>query len=229
MLRALLGVFRSYDPLGAMGQNFSAMLTLADEMTVAAGEMFFTGSALPEARTNLYQHDVRLNQLERKVRRQVVAHLAMPGNHPHISYSVMLFSLVKDVERIGDYAKNLSEVVDIRHSALAEDEIASELQEIRQGVEDVFESLSGVFASGDRRRAVELILQRRDAAHRCDALLERIARSDYDACNATALALGTRYYKRIGGHVLNVLSSVVMPIHKIDYYDEDETPDMRPS
>ena len=24
------------------------------------------------------------------------------------------------------------------------------------------------------------------------------------------------------GHVLNVLSSVVMPLHKIDYYDEDE-------
>ena len=34
--------------------------------------------------------------------------------------------------------------------------------------------------------------------------------------------LGTRYYKRIGGHVLNVLSSVVMPLHKVDYDDEDE-------
>jgi hypothetical protein len=34
--------------------------------------------------------------------------------------------------------------------------------------------------------------------------------------------LGCRYYKRIGGHVLNILSSVVMPLHKIDYYDEDE-------
>ncbi len=31
-----------------------------------------------------------------------------------------------------------------------------------------------------------------------------------------------RSYKRISGHVLNVLSSVVMPLHKIDYYDEDE-------
>ena len=65
MLRALLSVFRTHDPLGAMGQNFSAMLTLANEMTVAAGEMFFTGSASPEARTNLYHHDVRLNQLKR--------------------------------------------------------------------------------------------------------------------------------------------------------------------
>jgi hypothetical protein len=36
------------------------------------------------------------------------------------------------------------------------------------------------------------------------------------------LVLATRFYKRIGGHVLNVLSSVVMPLHKVDYYDEDE-------
>ena len=227
MLRALVSVFRTHDPLGAMGQNFSAMLTLANEMTVAAGEMFFTGSASPEARTNLYQNDVRLNQLERKVRKQVVAHLAISGNPSDVTYSVLLISLVKDVERIGDYAKNLSEIVDIRRAALADDEITLELQEIRRGVEDAFEALSGVFASVDRERAVDLIEQRRDAAHRCDALIERIALSDYDACIATALALGTRYYKRIGGHVLNVLSSVVMPIHKIDYYDEDEMQDAR--
>ena len=53
-------------------------------------------------------------------------------------------------------------------------------------------------------------------------------RNDDDACTATALALGTRYNKRIGGHVLNVLSSVVMPIHKIDYDDEDHVPETTP-
>ena len=37
--------------------------------------------------------------------------------------------------------------------------------------------------------------------------------------------LATRYYKRIGGHVLNILSSVVMPLHKVDYYDEEELPE----
>jgi hypothetical protein len=32
--------------------------------------------------------------------------------------------------------------------------------------------------------------------------------------------MGARFYKRIAAHVLNVLSSVVMPLHKLDYYDE---------
>ena len=42
------------------------------------------------------------------------------------------------------------------------------------------------------------------------------------------LVLATRYYKRIGGHVLNVLSSVVMPLHKVDYYDEDVLTGVQP-
>ena len=34
------------------------------------------------------------------------------------------------------------------------------------------------------------------------------------------MVLLTRFYKRVGGHLLNVVSSVVMPLHKVDFYDE---------
>ena len=148
----------------------------------------------------------------------------MSGNRPDVPYSLLLVSLVKDVERIGDYAKNLAELSDIRSGAPVEDEFTLELEQIRREAEASFKELSVVLGSSDREWAVELIRQGRDAAHRCDALIARIARSDHDARTATTLVLGTRYYKRIGGHVLNVLSSIVMPIHKIDYYDEDEIP-----
>ena len=42
---------------------------------------------------------------------------------------------------------------------------------------------------------------------------------------AVDLTLGSRFYKRIQGHLLNLLSAVVMPLHKLDYYDEDSIPD----
>lgn len=224
MFKELISAFRSSDPLAAMGKNFSAMLKLSYEMTVSAGEIFRTGSASPETRTALYEHDVRVNQLERTIRKQVVAHLSLSGNRADVPYSLLFMSLVKDVERIGDYAKNLSEIPDLHPGPLTDDEITKEIQEIRRGIEGSFKVLSEVFTTADRERAAQLIQQRRDAAQRCDALITRIARSSYDAGTATAAALGTRYYKRISGHVLNVLSSVVMPIHKIDYYDEDEVP-----
>jgi len=225
MLEELLSVFRGSDPLRAMAKNFEEMLALTCDMTSSAGDMLFKGSTTPQERTELYARDVRVNQLQREIRKQVVAHLSLPGHRPDVAYSLLLISLVKDVERIGDYTKNLAEVTDIRPGPPPDDEITAELQEIRLEVEGAFKALLTVFAASNRARAVELIRQGRDAAHRCDALIARIARSDYDASTTAAMVLATRYYKRIGGHTLNVLSSIVMPIHKIDYYDEDEIPD----
>lgn len=221
MLRELLSIFRSGNPLSAMGDNFARMLKLAYELTVSAGDIYFGKPATPEERTHIYKQDVMVNKLERMIRKQVVAHLSIAGNTPSVPYCLFLMSLVKDVERIGDYAKNLAEVVDVRPEPLPDDEVVAELKEIRVAVESGYAATSEVFAKSDHERAMGLIREGRDLAHRCDALIGIIARKDYDASTTTAIVLGTRYYKRIGGHVMNILSSVVMPLHKLDYYDED--------
>ncbi len=127
-----------------------------------------------------------------------------------------------DVARLGVYAMNLSEVVDIQTGPLPDDELVGELREIRRGVEVAFQAAAHIFEASDREQAMEMIQQGRDTAHRCDVLITRIGRGGYDGETTTALVLITRFYKRIGGHVMNILSSVVMPLHKIDYYDEDE-------
>ena len=224
MLRELLAIFRSENPLSVMGEQFARMLKLTLEMSITAGTIFFENRNEPEDRTRIYEQDVRVNQLERSIRKRVVAHLSLPGNTPDVPYCLLLMSLVKDVERIGDYAKNLAELVDIRPQPVPDDEILHELQEIRRGVEDAFRSTWEIFASSDAERAMQYIRQGRDLAYRCEALIPRIARANYDASTAAVLVLCTRYYKRIGGHAINVLSSVVMPLHKVDYYDEDEIP-----
>ena len=221
MLRELLSIFRPGNPLRAMADNFAKMLELTHEQTAKAGEIYFRRSASPEDRTEIRRIDVQVNKLEREIRRQVITHLSMRGTTPQVPYCLLLMSLVKDVERIGDYAKNLSEVVDYSTNPLPEDDITAELREARAFVENTFESTAEIFSESDRERAIELITEGRDLARRSDLLLTRIARSDYDAGQTTAAVLGTRYYKRIGAHILNILSSVVMPLHKLDYYDED--------
>lgn len=220
MLREFLSIFRSGQPLEAMGENFAQMLKLTYEQTIQAGEIYFGKAASPDERTQIYKWDVKVNKLERAIRKQVIAHLSVRGNTASLPYSLLLMSLVKDVERIGDYAKNLSEVVELHSGPLPDDEIVAELREIRSGVEGAFAVTADVFASSDRERAVELIREGRDLTHRCDALVQRIAGSSHDAGITTALVLGTRFYKRIGAHAINILSSVVMPLHKLDYYDE---------
>ncbi len=222
MLRELLGILRGDNPLRAMGDNFAQMLSEANQLTKDAGEMFFGEPVTPEERTQIYQRDVQINKLQRRVRKQVISHLSIRSNTSDLPYCLALLSLVKDVERIGDYAKNLAEVREIHPAQLPEDDILAELREIRTGVERAFAVAAEVFAASDRERALELLQHGQELRHRSDVLIERIAAGTHDARTTTAFILGTRYYKRIGAHVLNVLSSVVMPLHKLDYYDEDE-------
>lgn len=220
MFRELISIFRGDNPLGRMGDNFTKMLSLTRDQTVRAGEIFFSKPASPEERTQIYKQDVKVNKLERKIRKQVIAHLSIAGNSADVPYSLLLMSLVKDVERIGDYAKNLAETLDVSGAILPDDDTVAELREIRNGIEGTFEAVAEVFAQSDEEEAVALIRQGRDMSHRCDALIDRIAKSDYDAATTVAVTLGTRFYKRIGAHLLNILSGVVMPLHKLDYYDE---------
>ena len=221
MLRELLAIFRSDKPLAAMGANFAEMLRIAYQMTVKGGDMYFGETVAPNERTQIYKWDVAVNKLERTIRKQVIAHLSL-GNSASLPYCLLLMSLVKDVERIGDYAKNLSEVRELHPNPLPDDEIVAELREIRAGVEQEFSETAEIFATSDQERALALTREGRDRTHRCEALVAQVAQSDYDASTATAVVLGARFYKRIAAHVLNVLSSVVMPLHKLDYYDEDE-------
>ncbi len=226
MLKELLSLFRSDQPLREMGENFAEMLRLTYEMTLQAGEVYFGDRVSAEARSNLYRRDIRVNKLERTIRKEVIAHLSISGTSQSLPYCLLLMSLVKDVERIGDYAKNLSEIREFHPEPLPDDEFVSELQEIREGVEQAFSITAEVFASSDHERAVALIQEGRILTHRCDMLVGRVAASGYGARDAAAVVMGTRFYKRIAAHVLNVLSSVVMPLHKLDYYDESVIPDV---
>jgi phosphate uptake regulator len=220
MLKELLSIFKSGEPLAEMGENFAKMLGLTYEMTIKAGEVYFSESLQADDRTVVYKRDVKVNKLERRIRKQVIAHLTLADDTASVPYCLLLMSLVKDVERIGDYAKNLSEARDHHPSALPDDQIIHEMREIRSEIEAGFAEISSVFETSDHERAVELIREGRDLTRRCDAVVGRVARSEYDASTATSVVMGARFYKRIAAHVLNVLSSVVMPLHRLDYYDE---------
>jgi phosphate uptake regulator len=224
MLREIISIFRADDPLASMAANYTRMLELTREMTLSAGRIGLDGNGAPADRTGIYDQDVQVNKLERTIRKQVVAHLSVESNSPDLPYCLVLVGLVKDVERIGDYAKNLSELAELHPGPLPQDDVAAELQEIRSRVEEMFGAAIEVFHERDAEAAGDLIRGGRADAHRCNALLGRVARGSHSAATTTVLVLALRYYKRIGGHLLNVLSSMVMPLHKVDFFDEDARP-----
>ena len=221
MLQELLSIFRGGNPLSKVADNFALMLNLTREMNYTAGQIFFGEEHEENAQDKVHKTDAEVNELERIIRRSLTTHLSIPGNNADAPYSLLLMSLVKDVERLGDYAKNLSEIIEIRPAPLPTGTEFSELMMVRRRVELAYQACANVVLSSRKGEAIELIRQGRETARRCDSLIVTIGESDYDAATTTAFILGTRYYKRINAHVLNVLSSVVMPLDKIDYHDED--------
>ena len=80
MFRELISIFRGDNPLGHMGDNFAKMLGLSQDQTIRAGQIFFSKPPSPEKWTQIYKQDVKVNKLERKIRKQLIAHLSIAGN-----------------------------------------------------------------------------------------------------------------------------------------------------
>lgn len=222
MLKELLTLFRSDDVIARMAADFSKMVDLSEELTVRAGHvLFMEGASESTELEEISKRDVEINRLERGIRKQLIAHLILTRDPSNVTYCLLLMSLVKDVERLGDYAKNVAEILSEGGGPLPDDENGAEIRYIRKEVERTYSSVNEVFSTSDTRAATQLIQQGREVNRRCDELIQRVARSSYDAATTTSMVLAARYYKRIEAHLLNILSGIVMPLHKLDYFDED--------
>lgn len=221
LIKELLSIFRGDTPLKELATEFTKMFGLAQQNARQAGHVFFDDALTPESRTQICDQDIEINQGERKVRKILVAHLALKGNQIDAPYALLMMNVVKDVERLGDYAKNLLQIRDLYEGPLPDDNRVAELRDIRSQVDQIFENAFEIFNESHSKRALKRVQQCRDLCQRCDVLVTKVSQSDYDAKTTTAMILSTRYYKRFAGHLANILSSVVMPLHKVDFFDED--------
>lgn len=220
MFKELLSIFTGDNPLSEISEAFTEMLQITQDMTLEASAIFWQTNPPMDRIKTLYERDVQVNKLERAIRKKVATHLTVnPGRD--VPYCLLMMSLVKDVERLGDYAKNLAETTELAEQPIPEDELTGALRDIRDGIENMAREAARVFADSDRERATNLTHEGRSMTKRCDEVVRHIARADYPTALAVKLTLGARYYKRIAAHMLNLISSVIMPLHKLDYYDED--------
>ena len=227
MLKDLLSKFRGEPQLLRVGDEFSGMLELCESMFLDINKAFWASTITEELRNETYKRDIRLNKAERSIRKQVFAHLTLySGSNSDTPYCLVLMNVVKDAERIGDYVKNIAEIPVMAASDIPEGDIRNELRGIGVEIEKLLAEVTPVFRDSDREHAELLIRLGRQATHRSEGLLPRIASSDFSSQAAVSAALAARFYKRIVCHVVNILSTVIMPIHKIDFFDEDEIESM---
>ena len=229
MWSTLIQLFRPGNPMEGLSDDFEKMYGIVQEMAQMVRPHIFKHSLTLEQRSEIYKLDIQVNKLERAIRKRVVNHVTM--SREQIPYCLLLMSLVKDVERIGDYIKNISEISELGGGSIPDGDLSRELAELADTAMLMMNEVYTVFSNEQQERANELVQIGRMAGKRCDHLLVALAKSDFTATETTSLVLLTRFYKRVSGHLLNIASSVIMPLHKIDFYDEqlvtfDNNPDM---
>ncbi len=221
MLKELLSAWRGRDALARMFDEFDRMLEETHWMFQQAVEVFFSRVDWQAVQSPLYERDKTVNKLERSIRAQVVKHLSI-RQEANVAACLVLMSVVKDAERIGDYCKNIFEVGKFYTSEFTSADYLDSLERIRTELEDLFGLTKAAFGQSDVHRARRVQKQFGVTSKECDeliqALLQRHASIETD--EAVAYSLLARHMKRIGAHLSNISSAVIAPVHKLDYMDE---------
>ncbi len=220
MLRDLLRMWRKIDLLKDALRDFLGMIDAVEQSFRCATDALSGKCDCAGAREVIYKTDIQVNKTERRIRKNLVEHLAVNprGDAPAC---LILMSVSKDAERAGDYCKNLLEVAEMFHDKLENTEYADDLREMTDQVADSFTKTRKAFGEDDQVVGHEVTVEEVRFAKRSDDLVEKIANDEKLKSNqAVCLALTFRFLKRVNAHLGNIASSVVMPLHKIDYFDE---------
>jgi phosphate uptake regulator len=164
--------------------------------------------------------DRKLNAFERDVRRKVMTHLSL-GNPGDLATGLVLISIVIDVERIGDYAKNIHDLA-VQHPSRLDGGAAEErIAKIEREALKLFRTAARAFKSGDENDARTLMREYKDEISRdVRRLEEALVGGTIDGispADSASLALYGRFLKRIAAHARNLASSVVNPFDRIGY------------
>jgi phosphate transport system protein len=179
-----------------------------------------------EGKINVYDQDIQINTYQREVRKKVLKHLAITGG-ANIIPGLILTSIVIDIERLGDYTKNIMDLAIAHPKKLTCATYEESIGEIETATMELFDKVIPTVKETNKGEAQRLIEGYWWILTKCDEILTRLIQETGEtaACtvgNAVTTALYTRYLKRMSAHLLNICTSVVNPFEAISFYQEND-------
>jgi len=168
---------------------------------------------------DIRDQDIAINKYEREVRRNVFNHLCVAGMED-LNSGLVLVSIIIDLERVGDYTKNMVELAESIDKVLKGGKFEKDLHRVENAVEDTFKRVREILEEADDKKAEDLLIEYIWVNKICDQhVSDLLNKKDSKMSNAKAVALGLyfRYLKRINSHLRNVATSVVNPFPRIGF------------
>ncbi|MCA9299009.1 MAG: PhoU domain-containing protein, partial [Phycisphaerales bacterium] len=102
------------ESMTAITAEFGQMLDAGRHCFDTAANALLGGTDPEVIRNNLFETDKSINRSEQQLRRHLVVHVTVHGS-TSLPACLVLMSVVKDAERIGDYAKNIFDLTPQSH------------------------------------------------------------------------------------------------------------------
>ena len=191
-----------------------------DKMMKIAEEMFSyaTSSFLRETRneSEIYEIDKSINKLEIETRKKVYEHLSI-NPRQDVTSSLILTTIVIDIERIGDYSKNIYEL-SLIYTPRKGTKYYEEAERLTDYVDKLLAGVDETFKEGDEERARKIMEEKNWLCQKCESIIKEIIIDEaMEVRPAVTYSLFFRHIKRVSAHTGNIASSIVNPFYRIGF------------
>jgi len=169
----------------------------------------------------LKKRDVEINIFQRDVRRKVVTHYAISQDIDDLPNGLVLLNMVVDVERVGDYTKNILDLALNHPNIIKSEEFSEDLYHVEQEVISRFSKTIEAIHTQDADVARSMMVSYKETLTSIsDDIVNGCISGEITLGNESktvSLALYARYLKRIGAHLKNITTVLVNPFDAVGY------------
>ena len=220
VFKDLVTIWNSEDSLSQAWTSSNEMLHLSHEMFTDSVNALRSGEKNKVIKS-IKIRDEEINQYHRDIRKKVVTYYSVSKDVTNINSGLVLINMVVDIERVGDYTKNILDLAKYYPKKLRSEKVSEDLRIIEQAVIERFQNTVKAVEEMDEMAAKELIKSyRSDLGKLSDNLVASSISGDLkigEEHMASSMVLYARYLKRIGAHLKNITSVVINPFASIGY------------
>jgi phosphate uptake regulator len=199
MWKELLKLWKADNLMLQAWEQSYEMLELDHEMMLEAMRVL-RESDENEMNSKIRKKDKIVNKFEREVRKKVLTHMSVHGP-VSMPAGLILITIIIDIERIGDYTKNIADLAREQKKKLHVGSHENCLQGVESAVKDMFARARSCIKTSDKEEALQALETHKSVNEMCDSEIANVIH-EKDAIllpvlstRFTALAINTKNSK----------------------------------
>ena len=220
VFKDIVKLWNADDLLSQAWDESHKMMVLSNEIFTQAIKYLREGENKDTIKA-LKKRDVEINNFQRDVRRKVLTHYAVSQDIDDLPNGFVLLNMVVDVERVGDYTKNILDLALNHPNTIKSEEFSEDLHHVEQEVVSRFSKTLEAIHTQDADVARTMMDSYKETLTSVsDQIVNGCISGEItqgDESKTVALALYARYLKRIGAHLKNITTILVNPFEAVGY------------